>query len=327
MKVCVYGAGSIGGVIASRLALAGVETSVVARGDHLAAIKANGLTFVTPDGRRVAKVAAAGDPAELGPQDAVITAVKGHQLPAIAEPMLALLHPETVVVYALNGLPWWYFHKEGGRWGERQIERLDTGGRLWNGVGVDRAIGCVINLPAKVDAPGVVHWEGGNNRLALGELDGAETPRLARIAETLRAAGIAIDTHRPIRFEVWNKLVLNMTASPLSILTASPLGAVIGDPGIRTVAKSIWLEGIAIADALGIALDRDVDEKIDRWGHGTRHRPSILQDLDRGRSLEIDPQLTVPIELAHELGVSVPTLDLVAGLLRARARAAGVYSG
>jgi 2-dehydropantoate 2-reductase len=328
MKYCVYGAGSIGGVIAARLALSGVETAVIARGEHLAAIRANGLRFVSPAGSEVAKVTASDDPKEVGPQDVVIAAVKAHQLPAIAEPMRALLHEKTTVLYAVNGLPWWYFHKEGGRWSERQIERLDPGGRLWNGVGVDRTIGCVVNLPATVEAPGIVHWEGGNNHLSLGELGGGQTPRLTAIADTLRKAGIAIDTGRPIRFEMWNKLTLNMVASPIAILTASPLGAVIGDAGMRQVAKNLWVEGNAIAAALGIDLDPNVDAKLDRWATpaGQRpHRPSILQDFERGRPLEIDPQLTVPIELAHELGVTVPTLDLLAGLMRARAKAAGVY--
>ena len=327
MKVCVYGAGSIGGVIAARLALNGVETSVVARGPHLAAIKANGLRFETPEGSRVVRIAATDNPADLGPQDVVIAAVKAHQTPAIARPMQALLGPDTMVSYAVNGLPWWYFRKAGGKAEGRRLERLDPGGVLWDEVGVDRTIGCVVNLPATVPEPGVVHWEGGNNRLALGELDDAQSPRLLALADMLRAAGMDIDTHRPIRYEMWNKLVRIMVASPITILTAMPAAPALRDPAVREVAASLCREAIAVAAAYGTALDIDVEGELDKWTNGGNHRPSILQDLDAGRPMEIDPQITVPVELAHDAGVPVPTLDMTAGLMRARARAAGLYAG
>ncbi len=327
MKVCVYGAGAIGGVIAARLALSGVETSVVARGAHLAAIQENGLTFQAPERTDVVRLAASADPAELGPQDVVIAAVKAHQIPAIARPMLPLLGPDTAVAYAINGIPWWYFHKAGGAWGERRLERLDPGGILWDEVGVDRTIGCVVNLPATVTAPGVIHYEGGNNRLALGELDGAETPRLAALANALSTAGLMIETHRPIRFEVWNKLALIIVSSPLSVLTTMPAGLGLSDSALRDVARSAWREANAIAAACGVALDEDIDAKLEGWSRGTNHRPSILQDLDNGRPMEIDAQITVPVALAHDAGVPVATLDTLSRLMRARARAAGLYVG
>ncbi len=327
MKVCVYGAGAIGGVIAARLALSGAETSIVARGAHLAAIRQRGLTFQTPQGSQVIPVAASDDPATLGTQDVVIAAVKAHQIPPIARPMQALLGPDTAVVYAINGIPWWYFHKAGGDWNERRLERLDPGGVLWDQVGIDRTIGCVVNLPATVTAPGVIHYEGGNNRLALGELDDSQTPRLLAIADALRAAGMNIDTHRPIRFEVWNKLALIIVASPLSILTNMPVGPGLSDPALRDVARKMWMEANAIAAAHGIVLDAAIDRKLDAMAQGGNHRPSILQDFDNGRPIEIDAQIVVPIELAHDAGVPVPTLDALAALMRARARAAGLYDG
>lgn len=328
MKICVYGAGAIGGVIAARLALSGVETSVVARGAHLAALQANDLTFHTPKGTEVVPIAAAGDPAELGPQDVVIVAVKAHQIPAIAGPMQALLGPDTAVVYAINGIPWWYFRRAGGQWNDRRLERLDPGGVLWDAVGVDRTIGCVVNLPATVIAPGVIHYEGGNNRLALGELDDSQTPRLAALAGALRTAGLDIDTHRPIRFEVWNKLALILVASPLAVLTGAPPRDSLSDGALRDVARSTWLEANAIAAAYGFALDADIDGRLDGWAKGGgNHKPSILQDLEAGRQLEIDAQINVPVALAHDAGVPVPTLDLLSAFMRARARAAGVYDG
>ncbi|MEX0852666.1 MAG: 2-dehydropantoate 2-reductase [Bauldia sp.] len=327
MKVCIYGAGAIGGTIAARLALSGVEPSIVARGAHLAAIKAKGLRFDTPQTSRDVRIAATDDPATLGPQDVVIAAVKAHQLPALARPLRHLLNPGTMVVYAVNGIPWWYFHKAGGQWDGRRLERLDPGGVLWDEVGVDRTIGCVVNLPGVVTEPGVVRYEGGNNRLALGELGGEQSPRLTALAEMIRAAGIQIDTHRPIRFEVWNKLVVIMVASPIAILTAMPTGPAIRDPATREVARRCWQEANAVAAAFGFELDADIDARLDQWAKGGHHRPSILQDLDAGRPLEIDPQITVPLHLAHDAGVLVPTLDMLAGLMRARARAAGLYGG
>ena len=325
MRICVYGAGAIGGVIAARLALSGADTSIVARGAHLDAVRARGLTFRTPEGSEVLPIAATDDPAELGPQDVVIAAVKAHQLPAIARPLQALLGPDTAVVYAINGIPWWYFHKAGGRWGERRLERLDPGGVLWDEVGVERTIGCVVNLPGTVSEPGVVHYEGGNNRLALGELDDSQSTRLLAIADALRAAGLDIDTHRPIRQEVWNKLVLIIVSSPLSVLTNLPVGRSLSDPALRDIARKAWTEANAIAAAYGFDLDPDVDRKLDGWSRAGNHRPSILQDLDRGRPMEIDAQITVPVALAHEAGVPVPTLDMLSTLMRARGRAAGLY--
>ncbi len=327
MKVCVYGAGAIGGVIAARLALSGVDTAVVARGAHLAAIRENGLTLQTPEATRVARIAASDDPADLGPQDVVIAAVKAHQIPPIARPLQALLGPDTAVVYAINGIPWWYFHKAGGPWNERRLERLDPGGVLWDAVGVDRTIGCVVNLPSSIVGPGAVHYEGGNNRLALGELDDSQSPRLLALADRLRAAGFDIDTHRPIRFEIWNKLSLNIVASPLAVLTNAPAGAGLSDPAFRALARQTWMDAIAIASAYGFELDADIDRKLDAMARGGRHRPSILQDADNGRPIEIDAQIVVPMELARDAGVPVPTFDMLAALMRARARAAGLYDG
>lgn len=325
MKVCIYGAGAIGGTIAARLALAGVETAIVARGAHLAAIRDRGLRFVTPKDDKVVRVTATDDPATLDPQDLIVAAVKAHQLPAIAHPVKHLLHDETAIVYAVNGMPWWYFHKSGdGRDGKR-LDRLDPGGVLWDEVGVERTIGCVVNIPAAVSAPGEVHYEGGNNRLALGEPDGTQSPRLAKIAGLLRSAGFDIETSEPIRYEVWRKLALILVASPVAILTTMSTGPAIRDPAVREAARRSWHEANAIAAAYGYILDGDVDAKLDRIAKGGHHRPSILQDLDAGRPLEIDPQMTVPLELAREARVPVPVLDMLAGLMRVRARASGLY--
>ena len=324
MKVCVYGAGAIGGVIAARLALNGANPSIIARGAHLAAIKARGLRFDTSEGRKHLTMRATDDPAELGPQDLVICAVKAHQLPAIAGPLRHLLHADTSVVYAINGLPWWYFSKAAGKWGERQLERLDPDGALWNGVGVERTIGCVVNLPGTVSEPGVVHFEGGSQRLALGELDDKQSPRLLEVADLLRRSGLQIETQRPIRQEVWTKLVLIMVTSPIAILTGAPPSAAMNDPTVRHAVSTMMKEARAVAAAFGFPVEAQFGANPHKQMGGS-HRPSILQDLEAGRPPEIDAQLNVPLDLAHEAGVAVPTLELVAGLARSRARAAGLY--
>jgi 2-dehydropantoate 2-reductase len=322
-KVCVYGAGAIGGVIAARLASAGVETSVVARGPHLDAIRENGLRVDSPESIPVAKIAASDDPAALGPQDLVIAAVKAHQLPGIVDGLRTLLRADTPIVYAINGVPWWYFHGVGGRREGKRLGRLDPGGRLWDEIGVDRTIGCVVNLGASVSSPGVVDNQGGSKLLALGELDGRQSPRLAEIVGLLRKGGFIVDTNRPIRHYVWAKLARNMTAAPVAVLASAPPAKAICDPVVRAIAQRICAEVCAIGTAYGAP-------PLNAAGilaTLSSHRPSLLRDLDSGRPMEIDPLLTVPLELAHEAGVAVPTLEMVSGLVRARARSAGLYGG
>lgn len=323
MKICVYGAGAIGGVIAAQLALSGVAVSVVARGAHLAAIREGGLRMEASGKTVVAEVKASDEPDLLGAQDVVIAAVKAHQLPSIADGLTRLLHDGTIVLYAVNGMPWWYFHKAGGRNGEKRLALLDPGGHLWNRVGVDRTIGCIINFPASVTAPGSVRHGGGNNRIAVGELDGEQSPRLASIATVLHRAGFTIDTHRPIREEVWSKLAHVVTVSTIAVLTCAPPGVAFVDPKIQELAQRIYGDIFAIAAAYGSPTDADIKGLV--ASHRSSNKPSMLQDLEAGRSMEIDPQLTVPVELAHEAGVAVPMLDALLGLVRVRAARAGLY--
>jgi 2-dehydropantoate 2-reductase len=326
MKVCVYGAGAVGGVIASRLASGGVETSVVARGPQLDAIRKNGLRVNSSEPIPVAKIAASDDPAALGQQDLVIATVKAHQLTAIVDGLKKLLRADTPVIYAVNGVPWWYFHKVGGPKEGRRIDRLDPGGRLWNEIGPDRAIGCVVNLGGSVPSPGIIDNPSGSRRLAIGELDDRQSSRLVEIAALMRKGGLDIRTENPIRHEMWSKLTVNMTATPISVLTAAPQGlAMTADPAVKAIARQICDEACSIAVAYG-APRPDAEKIVNSMMSGT-HRPSILQDLDVGRPMEIDPQLTVPLAFAHDAGVPVPVLDMLAGLVKARARSAGLYAG
>ncbi len=326
MKVCIYGAGAVGGHLAAKLARSGVDLSVVVRGPHLAAIRARGLRFEGAADRFTVRPAASDDPRDLGPQDVVITAVKASGLPAIAGPIQALLKPATAVVYVANGIPWWYFHGIGGAQEGRRLERLDPGGALWDGVGVGRAIGCVIYSPNDVPEPGVVRATGRADRFVLGEPDGSRSPRVQAIAGLLEAAGFAAPVSDRIRHEVWTKLSANMSASPIVCLTHSNGGEAARNPELRPIYRALSAECAAVAAAYGVTLAADPDAWLDTMRDST-HRASMLQDLEAGRAMEIDAQLVAVQDLARSAGVATPIADVVIALLKHRARLAGLYQG
>jgi len=324
MKIAVFGAGAVGGVIAAALRQSGSNVCLVARGAHLAAIRTHGLRLDNGPEQTALDVRASDRAADLGPQDLVIVTTKAHALPEAVGEICGLLHAGTDVVYALNGIPWWYFHREGGVFDGRRIDLLDPGGRLWREVGVDRTIGCVVNFAASVVAPGVVRRGGAANRLLLGEPDGAASARLARIADTLAGAGFAIESEWPIRAAIWDKLRRGAVSSALTVLTSSTSGEALGDPELRPIYRAAMQELGAVAAAFGVALDGDVYALLDALPR-TMHRPSMLQDLDNGRTMEIDAQFGAPQHLARLAGISTPVIDIVFALVRARARAAGLY--
>lgn len=323
MKVCVYGAGAIGGLIAARLSLAGVETSLVARGPNLEAVRKNGLRVISPEKIPVARIAASDEPADLGPQDLVVVAVKANQLSTVVAGLKKLLHADTLIVYALNGIPWWFFYRFGGPRDGKRIDRLDPAGRLWDEIGIHRTLGCVVNLGASVSAPGVIDNQGGSKLLALGAPDGRQSPRLMETVSALRRGGFVVDAERPIRDYVWAKLARNITAQPLAVLTSAPPGQAVRDPAVRVLAQGICQEACWIGAAYG-APRLDVAGIV---GTLSSHRPTLLRDLDNSRPMEIDALLMAPLDLAHDAGIPVPALEMVAGLVRARARAAGLYGG
>ncbi|GAC1341580.1 MAG: 2-dehydropantoate 2-reductase [Acetobacteraceae bacterium] len=324
MKVCVYGAGAIGGHLAARLAKGGADVSVVARGAHLAAIQANGIRIHAPDGEIHAKVHASADPAELGPQDAVIVTVKAPALPAVAAGIAPLLRPDTPVVFAMNGIPWFYFHREGGPDDGRRLEKLDPADALWNAVGPERAIAGVVYSACTVTAPGEIHVENARSRLIIGEPDGTKSARTEALADLLRAGGLTMEVTDRIRDMIWSKLLLNLGSGPLAVLTGSAPGRFYTEDPCCEATRGILAEGTAIAEALGCRVSPDADGQI-RNGRKSQHKPSILQDLERGRPMEIDALYTVPLDLARMRGVPTPLLDLLVGMTRARAREAGLY--
>jgi 2-dehydropantoate 2-reductase len=326
MRVCVFGAGAIGGHLAARLAAGGAQVSVVARGPHLAAIRAHGLREVRPDGEYLARIAASDNAHALGPQDAVIATVKAPALASLAASIHPLLGPDTPVAFVMNGIPWWYFHAHGGAEDGRRLERIDPGGAVWQSVGPDRAIGGVVHAPCTVTAPGVVAVEAERTTVVLGEPDGTMSARLQRIGDALAAGGVHVETVANIRDRVWAKLLGNLATAPVSVLGGGGASTIYADPACAAISLQLMREGIAIANALG----RDPGVVPERLLAGFRHRahkPSILQDLEAGRPMEVDAILTVPQELARAAGVPTPALDLLLPLVRLRARLAGLYAG
>ncbi len=317
MKVCVYGAGAIGGYLAARLAQTGCDVTVVARGPHLAAMVGRGLRLETADGHLTVDVTATDDPTTLVPQDYVIVTLKGHSIPAVVAPMQPLLGPDTAVVSAVNGIPWWYFHRLGSRFGERHVESVDPGGAVWRGIGPERAIGCVVYPSCEVVEPGVVRHLSGD-RFVLGEPSGERSDRVRELASVLSDAGLRAPLRRRLRDEIWIKLWGNLAFNPLSALTGAMLDVLATEPGTRSVARAMMIEGRAVGEAYDAHFAIDVERRVDGAARVGAHRTSMLQDLELGRPLENEAIVGAVQELGALAGIATPTIDLVHHLLRQR---------
>jgi 2-dehydropantoate 2-reductase len=325
VRVCVFGAGAIGGHIAGRLAKGGAEVSLVARGAHLAAIRADGLRVEAPDGDIHCRPAASDDPRTLGPHDAVVVTVKAPALPDVAASIGPLLGPETSVTFVMNGIPWWYFFAHGGAQDGKRLPSIDPGDALWNAVGPERALGGVVNSACTVTSPGVVLVEHAHNRVVLGEPNGAISPRVEGLAAAMRAGGLGAEVTDRIRGAIWGKLPFNLSTGPLAVLVQSSLHDIYGDPTCLAAWRQIMTESLAIAAGVGWPQQIDIDALAKRGG--SPHKSSILQDLERGRPMEIAAIYDAPLAMAREAGVATPMLNLLVGLVRVRARAAGLYQG
>jgi len=324
VRICIYGAGATGGYLGVELARAGAEVSLVARGAHLAAMRANGLTLLKDGETRTVRVACTDAPAELGPQDYVLIALKAHSVPGAVDAMRPLLGPDTAVVTATNGIPYWYFHRHGGEWEGHRLESVDPGGRQWDGLGPERAIGCIVYPATEVVEPGVIRHVYGD-RFPLGEPSGASTERVRRLSAAFEAGGLKAPVLDGIRDEIWLKLWGNLCFNPISALTHATLDVIAGDAGTRAVARAMMLEAQAIAERLGVRFRVDVERRIDGAGRVGAHKTSMLQDLERSRPMEIDALVAVVQELGRLVGVATPTLDVVLALVRQRAAVAGLY--
>ncbi len=324
MKICIYGAGAIGAHIAVPMKRAGFDVSLIARGAHLDAIKANGLKLIMDGEETVAHMPATVDPAELGPQDYVIVTLKSHQAWESAEDLVPLLGPETAVVTAQNGIPWWYFYGFEGQYANLQLDSVDPGGRQWNTIGPQRVIGCTVYPAAEIVAPGVVKHIYGN-RYGLGEPKRIETPRLKRLAEAFEAAGLEPKVYPEIRNDIWLKLWGNLCFNPISALTHATLDIVASDPGTRMVARKMMEEAETIARRIGAHFRVEIERRINGAARVGPHRTSMLQDLEKGRKIELDALLTVVQEMGRLVDVPTPAIDIVLALTQQMGRVAGVY--
>jgi 2-dehydropantoate 2-reductase len=317
MKICIYGAGAIGGLLGARLAMAGEDVTLVARGPHLEAMQRHGLRLESGEESHTVQVASTDDPVGAGPQDYVIVTLKAHSALAAASSMKPLFGPETAVVWAVNGVPWWYFWHLEGPWQDMRLETVDPGGVQWDVIGPERIIGCVVYPAADITEPGVIqHIEG--NRFTLGEPTGERTTRVERLANALIKAGFRAPVRR-IRDEIWIKLWGNLSFNPISALTLTTLDVVATDPGTRAVARAMMEEAQTIAEKLGVRFAVGIDQRIDGAAAVGPHRTSMLQDLEKGRPMEIDALIGAVQEMGRLTGVPTPTLDIVLALIKQRA--------
>jgi 2-dehydropantoate 2-reductase len=312
MRICIVGAGAIGGYMGARLALAGQHVTLIARGAHLQAIQEHGLTLHSEDGMtETARPAlATSDIGAAGPQDLVIVAVKAHSLPSIAPAMRALYGSETMVLPAQNGIPWWYFHKHGGPYEGRRIESVDPGGTIESQIETERVIGCVVYPAAELVGPGVVRQIEGN-RFTLGELDGAKTERIQRLAQALNEAGMKAPIRPRIRAEIWLKLWGNLAFNPISALTRATLAGICRYPPTRELARAMMLESQAVAERLGIEFALTVDQRIAGAEQVGEHKTSMLQDIEAGRPTEIDALVGAVAELGRLTAIPTPHIDAI----------------
>lgn len=325
MKVCIFGAGAIGGYMGVKLAKAGADVSLVARGPHLSAMQEKGLTLIEEEETTTVSVTASDDPTTLGVQDYVIVTLKAHSVPPVVSKMAPLIGPNTTIVSGVNGVPWWYFHQLEGEHEGTRLESVDPGNVQWDGFGPDRVLGCVVYPAAEVIEPGVIkHIEG--NRFSLGEPDGSKSERALALSKILSDAGLKAPVRPKLRDEIWVKLWGNLSFNPISALTHATLDVLCTDEGTRAVARNMMLEAQEIAERLGVKFPIDVDRRIAGGAAVGAHRTSMLQDLDQGRPMEINALVASVQELGRVTNVPTPTIDTVLGLVRLRARTAGLYS-
>ena len=323
MRICVFGAGAVGGHFAAQLAASGHEVSVVARGAHLEAIRRNGLTLLKDEQRIVGKVRAAEDPKDLGPVDYVLVTLKATGLRVLAERIGPLLGKDTAVVFAQNGIPWWY--AQGTSTCTPDISRLDPGGALARAIAPERVIGSVVYSANEVVQPGVVKNNApGRNVLVLGEPDDRQTERVKQLAAALEKSAIQAPIETDIRRSIWAKVQINLASSSIGVVTESTVKENLADPAIVELGKRMRAEARAIAEAHGVNPDGAPLSPPHASG-GPQHKTSMLQDYELGRPMEIDAILMAPLWFARAAGVPVPSLEAVIALAAHKARKKSLY--
>ena len=325
MRVAVVGAGSIGAVLGAKLAATGHEVTLVARGAHLAAIRGDGLTLVDHVGKHSGnyRLPAGDDPAAFGAQDLVIISLKAHAIAAMLPRMRPLIAEQTVVVPAINGLPWWYFHGLGGALEGMTLRSLDPGDSMFSELAPYHIVGCVVHIAAEVRAPGEVHHTNGN-RIILGEPSGGLTERLQRVCAALDAAGFESIRSTDIRLDVWTKLVGNLSFNPIAALTGYLMSDIVADDDVLDVIRAMMREGMQVSEHYGVRIPMTIEQRIDLARQLGAAKISMLQDLEQRRKLELDAIVGSVIELAERASIAVPTIRHVHALTQARVRALGI---
>ncbi|OIJ67836.1 2-dehydropantoate 2-reductase [Streptomyces mangrovisoli] len=310
MKVAVLGAGAIGAYVGAALHRAGADVHLIARGPHLAAMRRNGVHVRSARGDFTARVHATDDPAEVGPVDHVFLGLKATSYAACGPLVEPLLHDTTAIVAAQNGIPWWYFHRHGGPHDGRRVESVDPGGRVSAVLAPERAVGCVVYAATELEAPGVVrHLEG--TRFSVGEPGREVSARCERFGEAMRAGGLKCPVEPDLRNDIWLKLLGNISFNPISALARATMRQMCLHGGTRQVIETMMRETLAVAEALGCEVGVSIERRLAGAEKVGDHRTSTLQDLERGRPLELDVLLAAVVELAEITGVEVPTLRTV----------------
>ena len=324
MKICIFGAGAIGGYMGLKLSQAGADVSLVARGPHLAAIQSHGLKLIEDGKENHVNIRSSENPEDIGEQDYVILTLKAHSIPSVISKMRPLFGKNTTLVYGVNGLPWWYFYKIGGPLDGTRLHTVDPGNAQWNGFGPEKIIGCVVYPATEIIAPGIIkHIEG--NRFSLGEPDGSKSERAIALSKILSSAGLKSPVRQKIRDEIWVKLWGNLSFNPISALTHATLDILCTDIATRPIARSMMLEAQQIAEKLGVKFPIDVERRLDGGAAVGAHRTSMLQDLVNGRPMEIDALVASVQELGKITGTATPIIDTVLGLIQLRGKTAKLY--
>ncbi len=319
MRIAIIGAGAIGAFAGARLAAAGNEVALVARGAHLRALREAGVRVRSAEGELTAHPFATDDPGEIGQVDAVFLTLKGHSLPGIVSCLAPLFGGETPVITGQNGLPWWYFQRHGGLLDGTHLESVDPSGLLSTSIPIERVVGCVVYCSAFIEEPGIIrHVEG--NRFAIGEPDGTRSERCEKIAHVFQAAGLKCPIRKFIRHDIWVKLIGNLAFNPISALTGATIDAMINDAGVLELIKAMMDEGTAVARAAGIELEISTDQRIRGAERAGSHRTSMLRDLEQGKPLELDCIVGAVVELADKLGIPVPCTRTVYACARLLAK-------
>ncbi len=325
MRVAIFGAGAIGGLLGVRLAQGGADVTFVARGPHLAAMQAHGVTLHSGGETVTVRPRCVADAGEAGVQDVVIVTLKAHSLPGAAPQIARMMDASTALVTGVNGVPYWYFHGLPGPFAERRVASVDPGGVVWDLLPPSQAIGCVVYPAAEVVSPGVIEHTYGD-RFSLGEPDGSRSERVEAISKALIAGGLKAPVRPRIRDEIWVKLWGNLTFNPVSALTGATLDVITGQPDLRALCRAMMVEAQEVAEALGVKFAIGVDKRLDGAAEVGVHKTSMLQDLERGRPMEIDALLGAVVELGGMTGKTMPICESVLALVRARARLAGCYA-